>query len=285
MSHTPVWIQRYIQFLGITPQSPSADHLSQIITSHLNKIPFENISKLLLFKEAGGAERGIPEPDQYVKQIIAKNLGGTCYSIHYHLLHVLQHLGYKCRWTKLGKSHLAILVQLPEAPKEWAYIDCGSAAPFFSPVFFTTDVEQVSSYAGVECRIEAEPGQENHFRYIRTVNGERKESDWVFSLHQTYTWAEIRPSLQASYALDSTFMKRIFCQLYQLEQGRSIALDNNKLTIRTQDGNVTTQYLHDLDEVKEVMRTEFHLPHLPLEEAIAVLHELGVDVFAPAKSK
>jgi arylamine N-acetyltransferase len=275
----PDWANLYLQHLQLPVKNPSYSYLSEICTAHLTKIPFENISKLLYYKNRlHETEKYIPEPEEFVNQIIQQDLGGTCYAINRTLCLLLQELGFECRYANLGNVHLAILVRIPDYPEEWLYVDCGSAAPFFQPVRFETNPNNVSAFGGDESFIQPteEPGV---YAFRRYIDGKPSKTVWTFNPKQTFTFDDFLPAIQQSYQPGKTFMKMLRCQLWQLDKGRSINLSNHIFTIRTQDGKVEKHKLSSVKEIREVIEQEFGLPKMPVEEAIDVLNHLGVDIF------
>ena len=51
---------------------------------------------------------------------------------------------------------------------------------------------------------------------------------------------------------------------------------------RYANGKVEKRILSDLSESREVIDHEFHLPKLPVEDAVKVLQELGFNIFKGA---
>ncbi|SEN00921.1 arylamine N-acetyltransferase [Lihuaxuella thermophila] len=283
MSHLPLWAKQYLQFLKLPIQPPSFEYLTQICTAHLNKVPFENISKLLTYRRFKETHKYIPTPEEFVDQLIHQDLGGTCYAINSNLYQLLQVLGFECRYMELGQVHLALLVRLPEFPDEWVYVDCGSAAPFFQPVRFQTNPENVSAFGGEECYLQAEeePGV---YAYRRYTDGKLSKTVWTFDTRKHYHFGDILPAIERSFQPGKTFMTQLRCQLWQLDQKRSVSLLNHTFRIRTQEGKVETTHLTSVREIRRVINEEFGLPNLPVEEAIAVLDDLGVDIFQSRES-
>ncbi|MCK9911651.1 hypothetical protein MXD81_21025, partial [Microbacteriaceae bacterium K1510] len=78
----------------------------------------------------------IPPIEVLVDHFSRYDFGGTCYTINSRLLLLLRSLGYACSLVQVGSDHMAILVKLPELDGEQVYVDCGAAAPFFTPVQF-----------------------------------------------------------------------------------------------------------------------------------------------------
>ncbi|NQT27533.1 hypothetical protein HQ585_19420, partial [candidate division KSB1 bacterium] len=67
--------KRYLNLIGIEAIPAGVDGLNEIVRNHLSHIPFENISKLLLFdKEKVGRPIGLSE---FLDGIEFQNLGGT----------------------------------------------------------------------------------------------------------------------------------------------------------------------------------------------------------------
>ncbi|MDX1699974.1 MAG: hypothetical protein R3250_05110 [Melioribacteraceae bacterium] len=66
---------RYLSILEIERKEPSFNYLSQLLTAHLYKIPFENISKVYYYSVKG--LKYIPDSDQYISGI------GNCEEISF----------------------------------------------------------------------------------------------------------------------------------------------------------------------------------------------------------
>ena len=85
--------ERYLKLIGIKTIPMGVDGLNKIVHNHLCHIPFENVSKLLLFdKEKGGRPITLSE---FLDGIEFQDFGGTCYSSNPHLQELLSFLGYE----------------------------------------------------------------------------------------------------------------------------------------------------------------------------------------------
>src|SRR5581483_7900299 len=83
---------RYLRVLGINSVPSGVEGLRHIVRRHLCRVPFENLSKLLLFaREGAGRAFSLSE---FLDGIEHSDLGGTCYNSNPHLLGLLLHLGY-----------------------------------------------------------------------------------------------------------------------------------------------------------------------------------------------
>ncbi|MFZ4451099.1 arylamine N-acetyltransferase [Salibacterium aidingense] len=273
-SRLPEWVHAYLEYIQVPLKNPSYEYLIDLCTAHLNNIPFENISTLLQYKHGWD----IPNEEQFVHQLHENHMGGTCYAINSNFCSLLNHLGFYCRYTQLGTIHLGMLVQMPHKD-EYVYADCGTAAPLFEPLRFETDPHNISSFGGISVLIhpEEEPGGYTFYRY---VDGSLiKQTLWSFNIKQTYSFNDFTTPIQEYFQPGSLFMTTLRCQMWQQKKNRSLSLVNNILNIRDINGEVEKHELSSIKDIRNVIEKEFQLPHLPLEEAVTVLQELGIDIF------
>ena len=274
----PQWAINYLHYIQVPIQEPSHEYLKEICIAHLNRIPFENISTLLHFKEYHKKGKLVQDEEEFVKQLVQHHMGGTCYMINSSLNQLLNQLGFHSRYALLGGGHVALLVRLPNE-KEEMYVDCGNSAPFFEPVRLETDYGNVSQYGGIEVRIR--PGEEpGTYTYYRYVDGNLlTELIWSFDTKKTYRFDDFQTAIKKYFQPNDLFTSSLRCQIWQLDQKRSLSLVNNVLNIRDNNGNVEKHKLTGSNDIREVIDYEFKLPKLPVEDAIMVLQELGVDIF------
>lgn len=273
----PKWTMDYLEYLKIPIQKPSYEYLKEICTSHLNRIPFTNISSLLYYKEYHKRKKQYEDVEKFVEGL-QYNLGETCYMINSSLHLMLKQLGFHSRYAWLNEGHLALLVRLPEESEE-VYVDCGNAAPFFEPVRFITDPNNVSEFGGIAVKFRKE-NKAGTYTYYRYVDGKLvTDLVWSFDIKKTYQFDDFQTAIGNYFQPNGMFMSSLRCQLWQLEQNRSLSLIDNVLSIRYGDGRTEKRILKDHDDIREVINYEFRLPHLPVEDAIKVLEELGVDIF------
>jgi arylamine N-acetyltransferase len=125
--------QRYLRLLGLERPLEGLDGLRLIVRRHLCRVPFENISKLLLFG-LEGAGRPVTA-DEFLDGIEYHDLGGTCYSNNPFLAELLRGLGYDVDLLGADMStpnvHTVIRVRI--GPAEY-HVDTGYAAPFYEPI-------------------------------------------------------------------------------------------------------------------------------------------------------
>ncbi|WP_176444652.1 arylamine N-acetyltransferase [Paenibacillus herberti] len=280
----PAWAIQYLNYIQVPVQQPSYEYLKMICTAHLNRIPFENISTLMNFTAYHKQKHLQQDEQKFVEQLFQHHMGGTCYVINSSLHELLNRLGFHSRYALLGGGHVALLVRLPNE-QEKMYVDCGNSAPFFEPVRLETDPNQVSHYGGIEIRLR--PGDEpGTYTYHRSVDGEElTEMIWTFDTRITYHFNDFQKAIKNYYTPNGVFTSFLRCQIWQLERQRSLSLVNNVLSIRNSRGQVEKRILANRSEVREVINYEFNLPKLPLEQAIDVLEELGVNLFRDQQSR
>jgi N-hydroxyarylamine O-acetyltransferase len=274
------WVNRYLDLLGLQRKPPSYGYLSEICRAHLHTFAFENISKLLYYRDRELNGFLIPPADIFVENRSRYHFGGTCFTLNSRLHLLLEALGFDAYLVKLGKDHMGILVQLPELPDERLYVDCGAAAPIFQPVRFERDAGNVSAFGMDEIRIvpvQEEPGQ---FRFVRYRRGEVVSSEWTFDPAKKQSFSDFHPIIEQLNEPGTVFMSSLRCQLWQTQNFRSLSLVNNVLTIRDEKGMERKETLHSIEEIEHVMAEEFQLPLLPVREAAAILKSLGTDIFA-----
>lgn len=276
----PAWVHRYLERLGLTPEPPTYAFLEKISLAHLSVLAFENISKMIYYRDHAQNGYWIPPVETFVESLFEHDYGGVCYMSNAQALRLLRALGYHCCHVSLGDvHHLAILVELPEYPGERLYVDYGSASPYFKPVRFETDPDNLSAFGVDELRllpVDDQPGRYCATRYRR---GELVSNDWTFHPDERKEFSDFADIIEEANKPGAFFMTQLRCQLWQPDSGRNVSLVNNILTIRTLDLQQTQRTLQTVEEIEQAIADEFHLPKLPVREAIAVLTDLGVDIF------
>jgi N-hydroxyarylamine O-acetyltransferase len=266
-------ILEYLSILNLDFQLPTYEFLEKICTAHLNTFPFENISKLIYYKD----KISHIDVNMFVNQFNEYQFGGTCYTLNSNLFMLLKALGFDCYLIMLGGQHLGIIVRLDGVKY---YVDCGAAAPFFKPVDFERDQKNNTRF-GLDC-INLLPAdtQGDEYKYVRYMNGKQSGETWTFHSEKDYRFEDFAEVISKSNKEDAPFMTFLRCQLYQSNRKRSVSLVNNSLTIRYDNGESTVSKYKSKHEIKEIMKSEFNLPKLPVMEAIKILEELDINIFS-----
>ncbi|GIN86805.1 hypothetical protein J6TS2_31910 [Heyndrickxia sporothermodurans] len=277
MVHIADTITKYLDCLNLHLEKPSYNYLEQICNAQLNTFPFENFSKILYFRNHNYNNFEIPSFELFIKNYSEYNFGGTCYTLNSNLMILLRGIGFDCYHVMLGEEHMGIIVKIDH---ERFYIDCGAAAPFFKPVRFENNFENISSFGKDEVYILPEEPQRNRYKYVRYTNGNQSGKTWHFNSRKEAKVSDFNDVIEKSNKHNAPFMTILRCQLYQTRKQRSVSLVNNKFGIRYSNGETTVKTLSSAEEIRAVLSEEFLLPKLPVKKAIEVLKTLNIDIFA-----
>ncbi|MDV2684017.1 arylamine N-acetyltransferase [Alkalihalophilus lindianensis] len=268
---------KYLDCLNLDLEKPSYNYLEQICHAQLNIFPFENISKLRFFRNHNYNNFEIPSFELFTKNYIEYNFGGTCYTLNSNLMILLREIGFDCHHVMLGEEHMGIIVRIDN---ERFYVDCGAAAPFFKPVRFENNYENISPFGKDEVYIIPEEPQRNRYKYVRYTNGKQSGKTWHFNSRKVAKVSDFNDVIEKSNKPNAPFMTILRCQLYQTRKQRSVSLVNNKFGIRYSNGETSVETLSSPEEIRAVLSEEFSLPKIPVIEAIEVLKTLNIDIFA-----
>jgi N-hydroxyarylamine O-acetyltransferase len=266
-------VKKYLNCLNLQIEAPSYYYLERICSSHLNTFPFENISKLLFFRDGVG----LPSFEHFVRNYSLYNFGGTCFALNSNLYILLKELGFNCYLVMLGQEHMAIIVVIDQTKY---YVDCGAAAPFFKPVNFVNNHANATEFGTDRINIVPLEPVGHIYEFVRFNNGEPSGKPWRFNSIKENQIKDFNDVILKSSKIGATFMNILRCQICQSDKTRSVSLVNNKLTIRHADGNNETRTLYTAEEIERVIKEEFQLLKLPIKEAIEILIKLNIDIFA-----
>lgn len=265
MSDQRTIFDKYLSLLEQKREDPSLEYLHKIVKSHLIKVPFENISKLL-FKKKG--MNTIPTFTGYLDGIAKYNFGGTCYSINYYLYLLLQHLGFDIKLCgcdmKNPDVHLISMVTIEN--REFV-VDGGYAAPFLEPIPRDLKSDYLIN-TGNEKYI-LKPQNINGTSLLEQYhNGELKH--WYTAKPQARKIEEFEQVIKDSYIGQAMFMNAILITRF-FENG-SVVLRNLNLTERV-DGKTTLAKI-DFEDIPELVNKKFGMPAELVKKAISRLSEL-----------
>lgn len=259
-------VDRYLRLLGIADSPTGVEGLRSLVRRHLVRVPFENVSKLLLY-EREGAGRPVTLPE-FLDGIEHQDLGGTCYSSNPFLAELLQALGYDAVLLAADMSepdvHTSIRVR---ADGREYHVDVGYAAPFFGPIPLD-DLPCELSYGRDTYVLDRVPaGYEMTFY----SNGERRHG---YVVHEPpRSTAFFHPTIVRSFEPARTFMRCLRITRF-LDSGGAIELRNRRL-LQTSGDTATERQIASLDELRQVVTRQFAMPRCPVDHAIAVLERVN----------
>ena len=116
----------FLDHFQISPDLPRATLLTRVLTSFAS-IPYENLSKIIGFAQAGQAIHK-QSPEDIIRCFISSGTGGTCFPLTITLIQLLEELGFPAvpilADRRYGSdSHCALLCEV--TPDSWQLVDPG----------------------------------------------------------------------------------------------------------------------------------------------------------------
>ena len=263
MNGIPEPFLRYLKLLGIYGRPEGIKGLEEIVLRHLCRVPFENVSKLLLFaRDNGGRAVTLNE---FLDGIEYRDLGGTCHSSNPYLAGLLRSLGYES--ILLGADmtepdvHTNIRVSIDSIDY---HVDVGYAAPFRRPIRLDRlpfevvqgDFRYVLDRRPDDGRYEVSvlSGKERVHGYV--VNETPRDPDYF------------NKTIRESFEPGRGFMTRFRITRFFPEHTVEIR-DRTALYFRGTESRITE--LNDIDELEHVVFNDMQMPRCPIRNAIEVL--------------
>lgn len=256
--------QRYLRLLGIEGRPEGLDGLRTLVRRHLWRVPFENISKLLLYdREGAGRPLSLNE---FLDGVEFRDLGGTCYTANGLFAELLREVGYQADLLGADMSnldvHTCIRVRIDDASY---HVDVGFAAPFREPIRLDDLPARIDEgrnrylldHDGSGLRLTMPSGGENAAGYF-AHDPPRPRSYFDGVLLQSFA--------PAAHFMQHLRISRIFDD-YSLD-----LLDDRMW--RHEAGETSEVRFDSLADLKAAVAEEFQMPRCPVEEAAAVLQGL-----------
>lgn len=264
------WTDRYLALLGIEREPPSLDALTRLVRAHVLRVPFENVTALLRWRDHQTGPVPPPDPAVLLDAWERRSGGGVCFDLKAMILPLIGSLGYEAHLI-LGHisgpfGHQAIVVHLDGRRY---LLDMGNGAPLFAPIPLEGVVEIHRHGLGFRYRPSDDPprlaGREEWIRDRMSEDG------WVQGCR-----FELDPASDAD---------REAGYRHHLTPGRTWVLGTLTMTRSTDeavyalkdatltrytDGGKETTTLASPAEYRRVAADVFGLPALPIEEGLAV---------------
>lgn len=255
---------RYLSLLGVHTHDPSVASLTELVTAHLSRVPFENVSKLI--RHARGEAPVLVPLDDFLDGVERSNLGGTCYPCAGHfnaLLHVLGFDAWLCGAAmEQPDVHLINVVRLDERD---FLVDVGYAAPFFAPLPLDGRAPHAAS-----C------GRDVYLLHPRESDGRsriehRRDGESIHGYVIDPTPRDIghfASVIEDSYRPGDGFLNRLHIVVHR--NRRSTILSDFKVTV-VDGAGVKSRTLADPEAVVGTVEELFGIPAAVTEEAVAAL--------------
>ena len=219
----PSALRRYLSLLGVSQREPSLDALTELVSAHLTRVSFENISKLSYWKRLH--LNSVPSFQRFLDGIERYHFGGTCYSNNFHFYVLLECLGYKVRLCGADMSvpsvHMVSVVTVDE--REYL-VDTGYGAPLLSPLPLNLTIDQAIHMGRDRYVLKPKDGagcsrlelyRDGKLKHGYVVRPHRKELD------------DFRQVIADSFEPSATFLNSIL--LARFWPGRSLTIHNQTL--------------------------------------------------------
>jgi arylamine N-acetyltransferase len=268
-------IDRYLRLLGVRGPISGPEGLDEIVHRHLCRVPFENVSKLLLLGREGAGR--VTTLAEFLEGIEYCDLGGTCYTSNLFLACLLDGLGYETELLGADMDrpnvHTSIRVRISGAAY---HVDVGFGAPFRRAIrldrlpweFVQGGLRFVFDRASVPGSYQA-----------NVYSGERRLHGYV--VHPPGRAAGFFDgAVLDSYRPGKTFTSRL--RIIRFFDDYAADLDDNRLSIH-RGRETTTRLLRNMAELRAAVDGDLAMPRCPIEEAVAVLERrAGRNVFDAA---
>jgi arylamine N-acetyltransferase len=256
---------KYLTLLGVAESSPSFELLKKIVKSHVIKVPFENVSKLL-FKQKGMND--IPDLETFLKGIEKYNFGGTCYSNNYYLYLLLEYIGFDVKLCgadmKNPDVHLISIVKIDD--REYI-VDGGYAAPFLNPLPIDLTMDYVITLGGEKYIVR--PKDENGKTKVEQFSN-NKLKHWYTANPQPREIDELRKVISDSYAGNAVFMNAV--RISKFSEGGSLVLKNLMFTETDDSKSVTKKLTRNVPP--NFVGEKFGMPVNLVKQAITGIKDL-----------
>ena len=248
---------RYLRLLGIEEAPPGVEGLRLLVRRHLCRVPFENVSKLLLFGREG---KGRPTRlEEFLDGIEHRDLGGTCYSSNPWFADLLRGLGYDADLLGADMTnpnvHTCIRVRVEGAGY---HVDVGYAAPFREPI----PLDRVPFEIAEGAHRYVFDGSEMAFY----SHGKRGEGYTAHGPPRSQEFFE--PIIVDSFRPEAYFLNTI--RVARFFEDYSVSLRGTTLWVH-RDGATSETELRSVAEIEEAVHVAMELPRCPVMEAIGVL--------------
>jgi len=263
---------RYLQLLGFDQTPHGVEGLRQLVRRHVIRVPFENISKLLLIRRE---RRGRPATlSDYLDGLERHDLGGTCYTSNPFFAELLRELRYDadllgCDMTRVN-VHTAIRVRVDGSAY---HVDVGYGGPFYEPLLLTDSPHEMKQgpYRYVLDRARDGRLAMNVFRGEERVHG--------YLVNEIPREREFFTSIILdSFRPAATFLTQL-C-VFRYFEDHAVQLQNN-VAVHYRAGESGETRIGSMKQIREIFENQLRLPRCPVEKAIETLEQLtGQDFFA-----
>ncbi len=263
---------RYLRVLGIGGAPSGLDGLRAIVRAHVVRVPFENLSKLLLYGREGRA-RALTL-NEFLDGIEHHDLGGTCYSSNPFLARLLRELGYDADLLGADMSepdvHTCIRVRVDGVEY---HVDAGYGSPFYEPMRLDS-LPHAIDWGRWRYVLEPSPDAPGSFVMSHLENGVRKHGYVVHPPPRDAAF--FLPVIARSFEPSRTFMRCI--RVARFYEDYSVDVHDRRMTI-SKPGSSRDTLLSTRAELRDAFDDVLRMPRCPVDEAIGVYERVTGQAF------
>ncbi|MCY0995255.1 arylamine N-acetyltransferase [Nannocystis sp. ILAH1] len=261
--------RRYLGLLGWVGDPG----LHELVSSHLIKIPFENVSKLLL--PADAPKNAIPPIEEFLRGIGDQDLGGTCHALNVHFAALLQFLDYDVELLAadaggVPRAHAVCRVSFED---QLHLVDVGHGAPFYHPIPLDSLPLHIP-HGDVSYTLDRHASHREAVEVVTLRKNTRVHS--YVAKPPPVTPDGFGAAIERTHAADAPLMRRL--KIIRFFASRVLEIDNNRL-VTTHHNITTVTPIRDIDELEAIVHEALQLPRMPVREAVDALRARGVDIF------
>lgn len=264
--------RRYLGILGWAGDPG----LHELVSSHLIKVPFENVSKLI---RADAGPR-LPTIEEYLRGIAEQDLGGTCYPIACYFAELLAWLDYDVELLAadsggVPRSHAVCRVRVDD---QLHLVDVGYAAPFYEPLPLAGPLPRTTPHGDTTYVLDRHPSHGEAVEVVGLRAGARAFG-YVAKPPVVRGVDDFTAAIERSFGPEAHFMRRL--RISRFFASRVLEVHDNRLIV-THHNITSTTPIRDIGELEAIVHESMQLPRMPVRAAVEALRARGVDIFADA---
>jgi arylamine N-acetyltransferase len=252
---------RYLSLLRVRRRDPSPAALVELVTAHLDRVPFENVSKLV--RVSRGEPATLPGLDRFLADLAEHGLGGTCYVVNTYLGDLMRSLGYavELRGADMTEPDVHVVNVVALDGREHL-VDVGYAAPFFKPMALERTAP-LTMTLGPESYVLNPRDARGRSRLDHLRDGEVVHGYTVTP--GARRGAEFAAVVADSYRASASFLNCL--RLVRHRPERSVSLRDGEAWINVAGARQVLQ-LPDRAALRAFVAAEFGVASAPLDEAL-----------------
>lgn len=257
---------RYLRLLGIEGRPSGRDGLERIVLRHLCRVPFENVSKLLLLDREG---RGRPLTlAEFLDGIEHRDLGGTCHSSNPYLAELLRELGYDADLLGADMSEPNVHTNIRVRIDSVAYhVDVGYGAPFRKP--WRLDAVPHEVRQGDHRYVLDRSGAGDSYEVSHLIREQRRHG---YVVHGPPRGVEFFDgTVRESYEPGRTFVSCL--RIVRFFEDHAVELSDTTVTRHDERGS-RTETLAGMEPLEQIVGRDMAMPRCPVGEAVGILERL-----------